>query len=315
MEKLPKIEKKENIETTIVLNFFRHGDRNKNIEGVDDEEDMQKNYLKGDANYIVKLNQKGREQAHEHQDENDNFNQSIAYGSPRMRASETAMRAMIGDNKDIGDPSNSYKEVLGELNKDIKVGSKVGVDEKLNYIIDQEEKTGILLVKAITKQEGMDWLVHESDKCALENNDSNTDTYSALAKNIALIIKKYYKASDRWSNISKDPEKSELSRYMGTHGMIVESFVSKVIEKIRGLEVRDDFLNSIGSNGFDFVEGPKITISNKNNNKEIVIEYQKIKEDGSYFMFNELVGSEILEEIIEEGQLLKEEIKKAPNES
>ena len=297
MEKLPKIEKKENIETTIVLNFFRHGDRNKNIEGVDGEEDMQKNYLKGDANYIVKLNQKGREQAHEHQDENDNFNQSIAYGSPRMRASETAMRAMIGDNKDI------------------KVGSKVGVDEKLNYIIDQEEKTGILLVKAITKQEGMDWLVHESDKCALENNDSNTDTYSALAKNIALIIKKYYKASDRWSNISKDPEKSELSRYMGTHGMIVESFVSKVIEKIRGLEVRDDFLNSIGSNGFDFVEGPKITISNKNNNKEIVIEYQKIKEDGSYFMFNELVGSEILEEIIEEGQLLKEEIKKAPNES
>ncbi|MDQ5883373.1 MAG: hypothetical protein QG654_286 [Patescibacteria group bacterium] len=308
MEILPIIEKKENYDSAVSLRFFRHGDRDKILTEADQKrlDELVKDGWSGEKDYLIKLNEIGRKQAHEGGDENPNISQSVAFGGPRERSAETAMRVMVGHDSSLGDEGDSFEDFLTRLNNDRKLGSKVGFNEKLNYIIDQNEETGKELVKNFGINNGLKWLVNESDRVAKDNGDKNTSTYSMLAGNIASLVDKYYKASDRWNELASDKSKSyekELKRFLGTHGTITESFLAKVIDKTEGRERRDEFLDIVGGNGFDFVEGIKVRIENKGGKKAISIEYEKELPDDKKFEFKKEINNEILEEII--GESLK----------
>lgn len=72
--------------------------------------------------YLIKLNQVGRKQAHEAGDIKSDISQSVAFGGPRERSAETAMRTMVGPDSDFGGENHSFSDLL-------KISIKIGVWE------------------------------------------------------------------------------------------------------------------------------------------------------------------------------------------
>ncbi len=302
-ESLPSLERKGSHDSAIVLRIFRHGNKEKAMTAEDQARfDLLKSQgLEIDKDYWIKLNPEGRVQAFDASDASGDMSQSLAYGSPRIRSRETAMHVMDGTNTG---PEMTYEETLAELDKDLKMGSKVGVDERLNFAAAGE--TGEAFNKAYERKETLKWLVEESDEMARANKDTVTSTYSRMAGNVASLVEKYFRASDRWEELVEDESKGydkELNRFLGTHQTVTESFLAKVMEKTRGADFRNKFIDALGGMGFGFVEGATIRIENKDGEKKIMIEYSKDLSDGTKFEFNEEISPEIIREIIKESDL------------
>jgi len=96
-------EHKENIEkitSKIDLRFFRHGEKEPSVSGKPDEE--------------IQLTEKGRGQAIK-KTEDEDISQSLAFGSSRKRAQQTAGLVMAGKLDEI-----TGNESLDELKQKIK---------------------------------------------------------------------------------------------------------------------------------------------------------------------------------------------------
>jgi len=237
----------------------------------------------------------------------DEIKQAVAFGSPRIRAKETAGFVLGGEKEEITGEEN-LKELEEKLSKGLKYGSKIGVDKRLDFYLDEETLLGKKEMEAYKRGELLKLIVEESDRLAKESGDEVSLTYSRMAAQVAEIVKKYIRAEKRWDELVQSKGyQPVLERYLGSHQGILESFLAKVIEKTRGIGERDKFVQVLGNKGFDFVEGFKVEIINPvggdPEKPEIVISYQKRDKDNNIiFDLSERIDEELIEEIIREGK-------------
>lgn len=262
-----KIEIEELKPAKIALHFFRHSIKESNDVTLPNDE-------------MVKLSQAGKDLAIEKSFDDVNLSQAVAFGSPRIRTQETAMLMMSGQEDGI-DGTETIEELKEKLNKDLKVGSKIGVDERLNFTDSNDTPVGRAMNDAYSRGEYVKFMVQESDKLAKETDDESGANYSAKAAQVAKIIEKYISIAPRWQKLVSDESKNytdTLERYMGTHASIGEAFLAKVIEVTEGLEARNDFINKY-PNGFTYLQGFEVEIL-KNNEENIPVKILFETEDG-----------------------------------
>lgn len=289
LENLPKnteLEKEPSSE--VVLKFFRHSKKEKNPTKDDTE---------------IRLTLEGKKLAFSQEGSAD-LKQSLAFGSPRKRAQETAALKMVAGEKSMTG-EESLEDLKAILDKDIGYGSKVAVDSRLDFYLEPGLEFEKKAEEAYVEGRLMRFFVEESDDLAKEVGDDVSSTYSRSAKGIAEIMKKYLTVAANWDRIAEDTHKENktLERFFSTHQSVPESFLAKVIEKIKGVEERNKFIDLINGQGFDFVDGYEVKIlSYPDQETKILISYKKAREGQEPYVFEEEIDKGLLEEIIKEGK-------------
>ncbi|MBU4458848.1 histidine phosphatase family protein, partial [Patescibacteria group bacterium] len=147
----------ERFTSRIVLKFFRHAEQEP---GNKEKSDFER-----------RLTATGREQAIKKSKIQD-IEQAVAFGSPRKRAQETAGFVMAGKQEEITG-KESLEGLKEKLDKKIKVGSKIAVDERLDFPVgDWDSKYVQEVFSAFKKSEGLKFIVEQSDKLAEKLNDN-----------------------------------------------------------------------------------------------------------------------------------------------
>ncbi len=243
----------------IELHFFRHSIKESNDVTLPDDES-------------VKLSQAGKNLAIEKSFDDVNFSQAVAFGSPRVRTQESALYMMTGNEDDITG-TETLEELKQKINRDLRVGSKIGIDERLNFSDSNNTPVGKALNESYARGEYVKFMVEQSDNLARETGDESGANYSAKAAQIAKIIQKYIGIAPNWQKLVSDESKGytdTLERYMGTHASISEAFLAKVIEITEGVEARNSFIEKY-PNGFDYLQGFEADIV-RDSNGEVSIE-------------------------------------------
>lgn len=287
MEKLKTLEQKPEFSSKIALRFFRHDEK---------EGDPLKN------DHDIELSDTGREHA-KTQARETNLSQSVAFGSPRLRTQETAGFVMAGDRDEITG-KESFAELKAKIDSELGHGSKIKVDQRLNFALEADTGYVRKAEEAYKNGELVKFLVEESDELAKNVGDNESSTYSRMASSVASIIKKYFGIAPRWDDLANDESKQyekTLERFFGTHQSIQESFLAKVIELTKGIEERDRFVRAIGNKGFNYTEGFEVDITKKNTSAEPTI-HLTYKKEGSTptenFVFDEEVSGSVLDQIV-----------------
>ena len=286
LEKAPEQkEAKEKFSSQIRLRFFRHSEKEAKKEGQTDEE--------------IRLTPGGRKLSAQKADIED-IGQAVAFGSPRKRAQETAGLVMAGKLDEITG-EESLEELKAIVDNDLKVGSKIATDKRLDFILDAKSEYGKKAHEAFGQKRMLKFLVEESDQLAKELGVEDQTTYSGSASAIAQIIEKYIKIAPRWDELVKDEKKGydkNLERFFGSHLSVPDSFLAKLIEKTKGIEERNKFVQALDNHGSDYAEGFGVNIINIKNKKPIInIDYKKEKEGQNVYEFNEEIPVEMIEEI------------------
>lgn len=293
-----KPEKETNIETRVILEIMRHGKREKHPDPL------------LDGGPELKLTPEGRAQTDERGKELDpQIEVSLGWGSPRVRSQETAYRVMLADEN--LNPNETLGKIEERIDKELQgVGKKMIEDERLNF--HASGPIGVDGKSAYHEGRYMDWVINDSDKSAIEKHDTESSTFTRMAGNVASIVQRYTKIGSNFNRIASKTDKYEesgnqLERYLGTHQGIAESFVAKVLGKVKGEKIKDEFVASVAS-GFDETEGVHIEIINKGDEQHILMRYT-IKDPENGDREEELqFGSEILEEIIKDQENFEKEV-------
>jgi hypothetical protein len=284
----PEYEKEPGETSRIVIKIMRHSEKEKDP-SKDDKD--------------IELTPNGRQMAKAKAEPGD-LEQSVAFGSPRARAQETAALVMAGAEDEITGEEN-LEELRAKLNAERKYGTKIGSDTRLDFGFQEGSPYWDQLSKAYEEGRFLDFLVNESDELAKKAGDKVTETYSRSAMQVAQILKKYKSIASRFDELVKDDSKNygeAMYRFLGTHQGIGEGFLAKVIDKLHGRAERNRFVQSLKGKGFDFVEGFEADIITKNGEPELQVKYAH-SEPGmdDYYKLNEVVSSELLDEIEQEG--------------
>lgn len=291
-------ESEPKVSSEVVLHLFRHDKKGKASEGQADQD--------------VRLTDEGRNHAAQFGDSATNIRQSIAFGSPRERAQETAAFHMAGGQEEIaGD--ETFEELHAKLDAEFTLGKahKVGVDRNLDFTAIEGTPVGDGCNDAYARGITLEWMVQESDKLAGEVEDTDNSTYNRSAAQIAKIILKHVQVSGVWDKLVESGryEDKKLERFLGSHQTVPESFLAKVVELTRGINERDRFVDVLGKNGFGFSEGYDIKIVRVNTgHPSIHISYHRVNEDRTdndrlrQFDFDEDVPIELIEQIANLGK-------------
>jgi len=280
-------ENEQRIKTKIILEFMRHGEK-ENDKTKSDEE--------------VRLTENGRMMAGEKGEKLDPQKEvSLAWGSPKKRTQETALRAMLPNI----DPNASLEDIEEMIREEQKFGKKLIVDERLSFDLSGPE--GKEMLAAFKEGKYLQYLISESDKRAIELGDKTSSSYLRYAGNISEIINRYAKIGDNFNRIaSKDGKYEEfgnqLERYLATHQGVAEGFVAKVLEEAQGPEKRDEFISSVGS-GFKETEGIHLEIQNNGNHQEITITYQLNGDKETI-----TIDGNLIEKIIKEREIFESKV-------
>jgi len=279
-EKSPEGEKQ--IETKVILEFMRHGEKDPNkTEPIKTDEE-------------IRLTEKGRKMAQEKGEKlNPQAEVALAWGSPKVRTHETALHASFPEI----DANASLEEMEELIKKEQKVGKKLIVDPRLSFDLSGPE--GKEMLAAFKEGKYLPFLVESSDERAIATGDKKSSTYSRYAGGIAEIIDRYAIIGNNFNRIASKTDKYEefgnqLERYLASHQGVVEGFVAKILEKQEGKAKRDEFIKSIGS-GFKETEGIHVEIINSGTDQKIAITYG-MNGDKETIM----VGQEIIKEIVNE---------------
>ncbi len=270
----------------IALMFFRHGQK---------EADPTKN------DNEIELSQTGKEQALA-KPHAANLDQAIAFGSSRQRSQETAAFAMAGDGDDITG-TESFDELKEKINADLAVGSKIGIDDRLNFNLDPQTEFGKASYEAFNKKEYLKFLIEKSDEAAKAMGDKDSLTYSRGAASIGQIVEKYMEIAPRWDKLVHAENSSysdTLERFLGSHQGSLEPFLAKVIELTEGKERRDEFVNALGREGFNFTEGFEADIINRDGKPQLHVSFRKEIDPEHVFEFEKDVPDGVLKKIITE---------------
>jgi hypothetical protein len=272
--------------SVIELNFFRHGKKESDPNKSDSDIELTK---EGGQQAAAKSNTKKIEQ-------------SLGFGSPRKRAGQTAGLVMAGRYDGITG-EESYEQLKKKLDQDLKVGTKLGVDKRLDFIMDMNRPYDQQVMESFKKGEFLKFLFNDSDRLAKAEGIEEGITYSGTASEIAKIVDKYLKIAPHWDQLVADEKKKYskvLERYLGSHQGVLETFLAKVIELTKGKEERNKFQGVLNNTGFDFVEGFRVNILNQDAGQpKILISYRKEKDGKNVYTFEEEITSQILKRIIE----------------
>lgn len=274
----------------IELHIARHSIKDSGL-GIPDEE--------------IRLTPEGRALAKDKASRDTQLSRSVAFGSPRKRSQETALLMMAGADDAITGDEN-LQELKEKLDSGLVYGSKLGVDERLNYTDDETTKYGKQLHDAFIGKDYLRFLVEESDQLAQEMGDKSRATYSGKAAAIASIVAKYISIGPRWNQLVAEATdggvSDTLERYLSTHQGSGESFLAKLIEKTEGLQQRAEFVKALGNQGFGFVEGFVVSIETTKSNERIIrVTYDKELPDGQRFTYEKEIPTTLIQEIIREG--------------
>ncbi len=298
-----KLEPKEQPTSRIILEFFRHGKREKTKyeRGEAPEEDIEEEIA-------LPLTKEGRQQMTKRGKEMHSQPEvALSVGSPRKRTQETAARVMLAEKEKIT-PEMSLEEIEEIINSEQKYGKKIISDPRLDFNVSGP--AGEKLHQAYLEGKTMQHLIYESDKDAIELKDSESTTYSRAAGDLSELITKYLKIAPNFDKIvKKNPEKyapynNQMERYLGTHLSNPGAFLAKVLEKTKGEKERDEFVKAIGG-GFKQGEGFRVEINNTPEGMKLEIKYEIDNKKE-----NIEVPPEILDEIIKERDELDEKIEK-----
>jgi len=227
----------------------------------------------------------------------------MAFGSPIKRTQETSGLVMSGKLEEITG-KETLEELKEKLDKDLplKSGSKIRVDNRLNIEVDSSSNYVKKAIEAIKSGKYLKFLVEESDQLAKEENDDKSSTYAKQVQAIASIIQKYYNIASRFNELVQDKDKNyedTMKRFLGSHQGVLESFLAKVIEKTKGVEERNKFMEVLNNQGFDYAERFEVDIKNKELGEPTIhLSYKKEKEGKTVFEFDEDLPKEIIDSLV-----------------
>lgn len=289
-----ELREKEGIETRVVLEFMRHG---------------QKENDKTKANKELGLSEEGRIQADAKGEKlRPQTEMAVGWGSPKGRTQETVYRAMLAE-KGLS-PEASLEEIEKIVSQELKVGKKMTVDERLDFNV--KGPVGQEVLDAFKAGRGLAYTIFESDRRAVETGDKESSTYTRFAANIAELIVRYLKVSENFNRMASQTDKYEkfgnqLERYLGTHQTIVESFLAKILEKIYGSEKKEEFVKNIGE-GFKETQGIRVEIVKKGQAQKIIITFEINNQKETLE-----IEEDLLKDIIEERRLFEEKVRGGEN--
>lgn len=289
--KIENKESQEKVTSKIELHLFRHSIKTR--ENIYDHTDDD----------LIPLSPEGRKLAQEQGEAS--MDQSVAFGSPRIRSQETSLYKMGGKIEGVT-ADNEFDELLEKIDEGIVVGSKLGIDKRLdfNFPESSESEYSEKIYKEYEKGNYFKFLINESDVFAESVGDNESLTYQRGVKQIGSILEKYLKVSDRWNEIlEKDNEEKykldTLKRFMGSHQGVTECFLAKVVEDRLGKEKLSEFIEILDNKGFDFTEGYKVDINKlSNGEKKINISYMKNLENNEKYEINESFSEQEIKELI-----------------
>ena len=238
------------------------------------------------------------------------------WGSPRERTIQTSTLRMLGEQfKDATFGNLDPKDLVEWLKSGDKLKEKN--DDLLNFLpgsgkytkemedayfgISKDENGNEIKVPPFT----LKWMVENSDKDAIEQKLSVTDTtsFSTHAGNVAQFIKKLGKSK---VNEMFNKGKKEDFAFATSHQTVLESFLYKALAKVSGKGEADAFLASRQA-GFDFNEGFKIDFevySKDLNDWAVNLTY-----NGKKYKIEPKILNEIIMEGLEQEEDMRESVK------
>jgi broad specificity phosphatase PhoE len=287
----------EKYSSRVLLHMFRHEEK-LNDPGIEGEQQL--------------LTDKGRQRSLAHGKNYPSNPTAIAIGSDIPRAQETAGFELAGaqEIKDVTG-HESLEQLRAKLDKERVLGTVIGVDPRLNfrYNTPKYREAG---KTAFDNKRVLDFMVNESDALAEKLGDKDSTTYDRAASRISELLEKYVHVSKNYDTLIKDHAKAEtygkvLERYLGSHLGAVDLFLTKVVEKVKGVAERNKLMQALKGHGFDYREGfdVQIDILPGQDEPQIRIIYEKKDPEGKevLFSFNEVVPKEILRQMVEDGKI------------
>lgn len=233
---------------------------------------------------------------------------AVAMGSKLERTRHSAGLDMAGAlHTDEYTGEETLEELTHKLDADMKYGSKIGTISKLGFSFDTPELRDAA-VGAVKQGRYLEFVVNESDAKAKELKDSGA-TYSRSAADIATVLERYVKVAGNFDKLMQDPEKQEeygkiLERFLGSHAGVVDAFLVKVVEKLHGVEARDELVKKMPG-GFNTAEGYDITIDTipGETDPRVHLKFTRENDDPEKAIeIDETISLDTLHEIIEERQ-------------
>ncbi len=250
----------------------------------------------------IRLTPEGRMHAHDLASSDTDMDQSVAFGSPRDRAQETAGHIMAGGQAEITG-EETLEELKQKLDAGRDFGSKIGIDSRLNFTLEKGNPYVDEVYEYFNAGRHMEYTVNQSDRRAAELGDETNFTYSRSAKAVAEVVLKYLHIAPRFDQLANDQSKGysdTLERFLGSHQGLFESFLAKVIENTKGVEERNKFVDAVDKQGFGFSEGYTIEIQNHGTEKPTIhLTYHKENKQNpeKSFEFDEDISTELVQEI------------------
>ncbi|MCX6784552.1 MAG: hypothetical protein NTV81_01285 [Candidatus Komeilibacteria bacterium] len=282
-EALLSPEPEKEYQSRIELDFFRHS--------------IKENIFSDDS--VNPLSPAGRHFIKK-QAEPGKIRQSLAFGSPRERAPHSALLKMAGAEAEItGD--ESFEELKAKLNATLKIGTKIVIDPELDLSMDYSGPFGAAVAEHWYGDGYLSFITNESDQLAKELGDTTSVyTYSRLSARVAKFIQKHLKVAPVWDRLVKQEKypSNVLSRFFGSHGGMLEAFLLKIIETLKGKEQRDILIKLLDDENFAPTEGFKIFIdTGPDGGQKIHVFYHKEKDGQVLFHFDEEVSVDLINQL------------------
>jgi len=286
----------EKYSSRVLLHFTRHGEKASDP-GKKNEE--QRLTPKGRLEGLAKGRQRGQGEK-----------TSVAFGGLE-RSQEIAGFEMAGAHlaEEITG-EETLEELRVKLDQDLKFGTRLGVDRRLGFEYHDETYEKIK-DQAYAQNRGLEFFVKESDRLASELKDNKSTTYSRSAASVAELLGKYIAIASRFDEIVSDEKNrqqygSVLERFMGSHNAVIDCFLCKLVEKLKGSEERDKLIAVLGRQGFAPTEGFEVEIDTLANQQPPIVRLKYHKEDREgnlIFDFNEVIPSQLLKKLVADGKL------------
>jgi hypothetical protein len=283
-----KIENQEakEILAEIILHIRRHDEKGPKPEPT--EEELAAGV---DTEPLTPLSNTGKQNAAALGREDVDLRRAQVIGSPRIRSRHTAAFHMVGGRDEVsGEEEHDELEALIQELGDNQ--SRFRVDERLDFHDDKSAPLGKALDDAYYAKTYLTTIVNDSDRIARESGGEYESTFTAKAAQVAEMIQKYYEAASRLPAVSEAVQSAQAAKYgadieqstapferfMGTHQGLGESFLLRAVEKVEGVEKRDELLAAIGKEGFGFSEGFDIRIIQTADGTEAKLTYTNTRD-------------------------------------
>ena len=266
-------ENEKSYSSRIILNFFRHAEKEKQPPAgkVGDE--------------AIQLTGHGKQQAVDRGAQfraaDRDASQSVAFGSPRERSQQTAGFVMAGGEDEITG-TESLEELKVKLDRGRVFGTKLGTDPRLDFHAGNKTFEAEV-TQAYLDKHMLTWLVHTSDTRARQLHDRDGSTYLRVARDFSEIVVKYLRTAKRIDQLVREKKYDDtVQKFFGSHQGVPELFMARVIEKLQGAEERDRFVAALDGEGFAYVEGFQVEIQNPSDGSEAraLLNFQKPAADG-----------------------------------